>query len=81
MVDQAETAEPEQTEPLHSTPSQNADGLKTDTTEELRDKQSPRSLEPEDTEKVMLLKCSLYKQILQILLQYVPRVRIYVVMF
>ncbi|KAM7370576.1 hypothetical protein PAMP_010108 [Pampus punctatissimus] len=45
VVDQAETAEPEQTEPLHSAPSQDADDLKTDTTEELRDKL-------QDTEKV-----------------------------
>ncbi|KAM7381329.1 hypothetical protein PAMA_012267 [Pampus argenteus] len=45
VVDRAETAEPEQTEPLRSAPSQDADDLKTDTTEELHDK-------PQDTEKV-----------------------------
>lgn len=51
----AETTESEQTEPLHSTPRQDADDLKTDQTEELHDKQSPRSPDPQHAEKVMLL--------------------------
>ncbi|XP_078134792.1 DPY30 domain containing 2 isoform X2 [Sander vitreus] len=49
VVDEADTAESEVTEPLHSTPSREADNLKTDETDELHDKQSPRS--PRDTEK------------------------------
>uniref|UniRef100_A0A3B4UDD4 DPY30 domain-containing protein 1 n=1 Tax=Seriola dumerili TaxID=41447 RepID=A0A3B4UDD4_SERDU len=52
VVDQADTTEPEQTEP-HSTPDrhQDADDLKTDETEEPHDKQSPRSPGPRDPEK------------------------------
>lgn len=46
VVDDADDTEPEQTE-QHSTPDrhQEADGLKTDTTEETHDKQSPRGPE------------------------------------
>ncbi|XP_034717154.1 DPY30 domain containing 2 isoform X5 [Etheostoma cragini] len=47
VVDEAAESEP--TEPLHATPSREADNLKTDQTEELHDTQSPRS--PRDTEK------------------------------
>lgn len=54
VVDQADTTEPEQTEALHLTPGRDDDDLKTDETDELHDKQSPRS--PPHTEKVMLLK-------------------------
>ncbi|XP_023263515.1 protein starmaker-like isoform X2 [Seriola lalandi dorsalis] len=52
VVDQADTTEPEQTEP-HSTPDrhQDADDLKTDETEEPHDKQSPCSPGPRDPEK------------------------------
>ncbi|XP_032357653.1 DPY30 domain containing 2 isoform X2 [Etheostoma spectabile] len=49
VVDEADTAESEPTEPLNSTPRRDADNLKKDQTEELHDKQSPRS--PRDTEK------------------------------
>nr|XP_020472204.1 DPY30 domain-containing protein 1-like [Monopterus albus] len=53
VVDHPETTDPEQTESHSTLDSQGADDLKTDNTEELHDKQSPRFL---DTEKVMLLK-------------------------
>ncbi|XP_051273431.1 DPY30 domain containing 2 isoform X2 [Dicentrarchus labrax] len=52
VVDQAATAESEQTDTLHSTPGGDADDLKTDKTEELHDKPSPRSPDQQDTEKV-----------------------------
>ena len=61
VVDEAETAEPEQTEPLHSTPDRDADDSKTDQTEEPRDEPRPRSLE-QNTEKVMPLKSNLDDQ-------------------
>lgn len=57
VADRADTTESEQTEALGSAPGRDADDLKTDKTEELRDKQSPRS--PQHTEKVMLLKSRL----------------------
>lgn len=53
VVDQADSAEPERTEALHSTPGRETDGLKTDE-EEPHDKQSPRS--HPHTEKVTPLK-------------------------
>ncbi|XP_035524062.1 DPY30 domain containing 2 isoform X2 [Morone saxatilis] len=52
VVDQAATAESEQTDTLHSTPDGDADDLKTDNTEELHDKPSPRSPDQQDTEQV-----------------------------
>lgn len=57
--DQADTTASEQTEPLPSTPRPDADDLKTDKAEEQHDKQSPRSPDPQNTEKVMLLKYKL----------------------
>nr|XP_033472576.1 myb-like protein X isoform X1 [Epinephelus lanceolatus] len=51
VVDEADTAETEQTEPFHSTPSQDPDNLQTDKTEEQQDKQSPRSPDLQDTDK------------------------------
>ncbi|XP_035524080.1 DPY30 domain containing 2 isoform X4 [Morone saxatilis] len=51
VVDQAATAESEQTDTLHSTPDGDADDLKTDNTEELHDKPSPRSPDQQDTEQ------------------------------
>lgn len=51
----AEPAEDEQTAPLYSGRSQEAEDLKTEETEELQTNQSRPSDELEDTEKVMLL--------------------------
>ncbi|XP_039991423.1 muscle M-line assembly protein unc-89-like isoform X3 [Xiphias gladius] len=52
VVDEADTAELEQTEPRSTLDSQDADDLKTDKAQELHDTQSPRSPGAQDPEKV-----------------------------
>lgn len=58
-VDQSETAEPEKTDPLQSTLTQDGSDSKSNETEDQYSKQSPPDLDSHDTEKVKRVKCRL----------------------
>lgn len=58
-VDQSETAEPEKTDPLQSTLTQDGSDSKSNETEDQYSKQSPPDLDSHNSEKVKWVNCRL----------------------